>query len=442
MRSRPRLERALVHAADRLRLPREAGLILGVFLAFRLMMLITLRPEPLTFFGDYPYYYELAQLSDRGLWPYLHYWMEYPPIFPFLSTLIYRLTASGGYAAYTLTLSALNVLFGAANLILLMRLATRLHGAERATRLGWVYSALFVPLIFTWWQFETITACCILFALDRLLEGRDVPSAIAAGLGVMLKLVPLLIVPAVALTRPIRKTARYVGIVAGLVLLIAAPLFVAAPDTTRASLASPLAWSSWETVWALIDGNFRTGLLGGIDIHFDNALATTPVGNPSRLPDWLKAIGFGIVYVLILRRMRSASAQSAIGESAIGESATGVASYRTVGILTVTYLVFILWSKGWSPQWQVTLIPLILLMLPNASGIGFVLIFGLINLAEYPVLISRGLWGLVIVTILLRTLLLIVLLIEVVRRCQRMATDGRGQANKRIIGEPTNEPTN
>ena len=404
-------------ARVRLRLPRETGRIVGFFLAFRLMMLITLRPEHLTFFGDYPYYYELAKLSDRGLWPYLHYWVEYPPIFPFLSTIVFRLTALGGYDAYVLALGAISALFGAGNLIMLMRLASRLYGEATAARLGWVYSALFVPLVFSWWQYETITAFCILIALDRFLAGRDVSSAIAAGLGVMVKLVPLLILPAVVLARPIRKTVIYVGLVVLIIVLIIVPLFVATPDTTRASLASPLSWSSWETVWALIDGNYRTGLLGGIDIHFDNARAVTPVGNPSRLPDWIRAIGFGAVYVAILRRIKSAS-----GASASGDASYRDASYRTVGVLTITYVVFVLWSKGWSPQWQVNLFPLILLMMPDASGIGFVLIFGLVNLAEWPVLISRGLWGPVIVTILMRTLLLVVLLAELVRRCQRIGT--------------------
>ncbi|MGH2594132.1 MAG: glycosyltransferase 87 family protein, partial [Anaerolineae bacterium] len=346
-----------------------------------------------------------------GLWPYLHYWMEYPPIFPFLSTVVYRLTASADYDAYTFALGTINTLFSAGNLILLMRLASRLHGEATATRLGWVYTALSVPVIISWWQFEAITAFCLLFALDRLLDGRDGSSAIATGLGVMVKLVPLLIVPVVALVRPIRKTVIYVGIVTVVVVSIIAPLFVAAPDTTRASLASPVGWSSWETVWALIDGNLRSGALSGVDSHFDIALATTPVGNPPRVPDGLKAIGFGVVYVAILWR---------VVRSASGASASGDASYKTVGILTITYVLFLLWSKGWSPQWQMILIPLVLLMMPDASGIGFVLIFGLVNLVEWPVLISRDLWELVVVTIMFRTLLLVVLLVEIVRRCERL----------------------
>jgi len=388
-------------AVSRMRLPREAAWIVGLFLAFRLMMLIALRPEHLTFFGDYPYYFELAKLSDRGLWPYLHYWMEYPPLFPFLSTIIYRLTVLGGYDAYVMALGAINVMFSGGNLILLMRLGAKLHGDTVASRLGWVQTVLFVPMLFAWWQFEALTAFCVLFALDRLIDRRDMASALATGAGVMVKLVPALLIPAVALTRPVRTSAKYVAVVVLVVAAILVPLLVAAPDTTRASLASPLAWSSWETVWALIDGNLRTGLLGGIDIHFDAGLATLPVGNPSRVPDGLKAIVFGAVYLALMFRVRSAP---------------GDASFKTVGLLAITYVVFLLWSKGWSPQWQIILFPLVLLLMPDASGVGWVLIFGLVNLVEWPVLISRGLWTPVIATIVLRTLLLIVLLIELVRR--------------------------
>lgn len=400
----------------RLGLPREAMLIIGLFFAFRLMMQFTLRPEHITFFGDYPYYFELAQLSDQGMWPYLHYWMEYPPIFPFLSTIVYQLTA-GSYDNYVLVIGAIMLLFNCGSLIVLMRLATHMHGEETATRIAWVYSLLFVPLIFMWWQFEAITAFTMLFALDRLRNRHIMSSAIATGLGVMVKLVPLLILPAVALTRPLRQTAIFVGVVVLVVLLIVAPLFAAAPETTRISFLAPLGWSSWQTVWALSDGNLRTGLLGGIDIHLDNALATTPVGNPSRVPDGLKAIGFGLLYVGILWSMRRH-----MPRLSSNLKMDGAATYRLVGLLAITYVVFVLWSKGWSPQWQMILIPLMLLMMPDTSGIGFVVIFGLVNLVEFPMLISRGLWEPVVITIVLRTLLLIVLLIEFVRRIRQPAT--------------------
>jgi hypothetical protein len=409
--------------AGRLNLPRDGLLIVGLFIAFRVMILASVWP--VTLIGDYGYYFALARLSDQGSWPYLHYWMEYPPIFPFLSTAVYRLVGSGEYDAYALVIGTLLTLFSAGCLIVLMRLAWRLHGEAAATRLGWVYGALAVPVIITWWQFEPITAFCILVALDRFLAGRDVPSAIATGLGAMVKLVPLLVLPAVALARSIRKTMVYGAIALLVIAAVLAPLWIAAPETTRASMLSPLSWSSWETVWALIDDNYRSGSLGWVEIHFDNALATTPVGNPSRVPDALKAIVFGAAYLAILWRVRATAATSPV---------------HTIGIVTITYVVFLLWSKGWSPQWQMILIPLVLLLMPDRTGIGFVLVFGLVNLAEWPVLISRNQWSLVVVTILLRTLLLLVLLFELMNRLRSMGRDveepagaGYGRADRAAV---------
>ena len=165
-------------------------------------------------------------------------------------------------------------------------------------------------------------------------------------------------------------------------------------------------------------------MLGGIDIHFDNALATTPVGNPARIPDGLKAIGFGVVYLGILRWMgvvpRARRATQDEGRSA------RKAAFRVVGVLTITYLVFVLWLKGWSSPWQLILFPLVLLLMPNGLGIGFVLIIGLVNQAEWPVFFSRGLWVQAAAAILLRTLLLAILLIELAQRYRRMGAEEDG----------------
>jgi hypothetical protein len=208
----------------------------------------------------------------------------------------------------------------------------------------------------------------------------------------------------------------YAAIVIALIAIVYAPLLIAAPDMMRASLSMLSSRTSYETVWALIDGNLTTGLLGGVDIHLDPAQAGASTGNPPRIPDGLKAIGFGAAYLALLRRLWPASGLSASAPFAALRGSSRDASYRIVGVTAITFVFFALWSSGWSPQWQMTLIPLALLMLPDGSGIGFVLIFSLVNLAEWPVLISRGLWSLVVVTILLRTLLLVVLVAEMMRR--------------------------
>ena len=60
-------------------------LILILFITSRLMLLAALPPEAITTYGDYEHYANLARLSEEGLFPFLDYWYEFPPLFPFLS---------------------------------------------------------------------------------------------------------------------------------------------------------------------------------------------------------------------------------------------------------------------------------------------------------------------------------------------------------------------
>lgn len=76
------------------------------------------------------------------------------------------------------------------------------------------------------------------------------------------------------------------------------------------------------------------------------------------------------------------------------------------------WTLFFIWMPGWSPQWVYYLLPLIVLALPlrTAALVGTTLIF--VNLLEWPILLSRGLFWALPISILLRTFLLVILAIE------------------------------
>ncbi|MCP4540307.1 MAG: DUF2029 domain-containing protein, partial [Chloroflexi bacterium] len=185
--------------------------IVALFVALRLMVMATFPPDSLTLFGDYIYYYELATYSDQGYLPFIHYWSEYPPIFPFLSVGVYQLAHlfGGGYHIYVYLMGLLMLVVNTVNLLLFLRLAQRLRGEGSVERLGWVYSVLFVPLIYTWWNFDALTLLSLLLALELLLNGREYWSAAVVGVGALIKLVPLLLFPAVMRTRPWRRWFGY-----------------------------------------------------------------------------------------------------------------------------------------------------------------------------------------------------------------------------------------
>ena len=68
-----------------------------------------------------------------------------------------------------------------------------------------------------------------------------------------------------------------------------------------------------------------------------------------------------------------------------------------------------LWLPGYSPQWVLYLVPLILLALPFRMGVMMAVVLVLVNLLEWPVLLSRGvfdgLWLVVPVRFILTALL-------------------------------------
>jgi len=134
--------------------------------------------------------------------------------------------------------------------------------------------------------------------------------------------------------------------------------------------------------------------------HFDAAKAAEPVNNPARIPTWLSFIPFALLGLFIFTRPQMLTD----------------ANLDTVIFTTLTFIIFILWSQGWSPQWQTFLIPLLLLSLPYRRAVLFIILLGFVNLLEWPVILSRGLTELLPITIFARTFIFILLGLDLYQR--------------------------
>ena len=376
------------------------------------MLLAAFTSDAIATYGDFAHYFNLAHLSDQGLLPFLDYWYEFPPLFPLLSLGIYQLTSSttGALHSYIYALAMVMLAFDAGNLYLLFRIAHQMKGKQIALRISWVYLALPIALIYNWRTFDGLTTFWMLLAFYWLLlssqNGSEKHhlfywSAVALGLGVMTKYVPIILLPAVWLRWPIKSAVKYSVILALIALVTLAPILIVSPEFGVASLKAQASKSSWQTVWALIDGNTGTGNFGPIIEHFDPALATKLQGKPERIPSWLTLIPIsGVGLYLFLRTRRS----------------SGMDSLAT--FITLTFALFFLWSKGWSPQWQMMLLPFVLLAFPSRNGILFCALFGLVSFIEWPVLLSRGMTDWLWLTITFRTLMLVGLFVASVQGLQ------------------------
>jgi uncharacterized membrane protein len=379
----------------KLRLEPHRGflLILTLFVAFRLMMAMAYPPEALTSYSDYPYFYALADLARQGYYPLLHYWYEYPPIFPYLSQAVYTITS--GYHAYATLLAAVMLIFEAGNLVLLYLIANEIHDREISLKIAWIYSCLLVPVFFLWNGLDSLSLFFMLLSLLWLLRNRHALSAVALGLGLMTKYLPGILLATVWRFVKRRRALAYTLITAMVAMAILLPFAVASPYYTLASLRSQASKSSWQTIWAFIDGNYTTGLFGPVADHLDPAKAGLQLHNPSRIPWFVTVPLFALIYLYLYSRPVDTEDKKAL------LSFTGM-----------TLCLFFLWSKGWSPQWQVMLIPLILLAFPNGLGVLYCLVLGFVNFLEWPIILSRGLNRLLILTVPLRTVLLTLMLVE------------------------------
>jgi hypothetical protein len=375
--------------------PVTFSLILTLFVTGRLMLLLAFPPENLITYGDYKHYFNLANMSRDDFYPYLHYWYEFPPVFPYLNILVYQL-AGQQLKNYILWLAFVLLIVECGNLFLLYRLALSLYGQARALTTAWIYAALFVPVFFWLGNFDALTTFFILLALYSLIKSKRALLAAALGLGAMVKFLPVLLLATVWRTRGFRSAVGY-GLAALIIsLVIFAPFAVRNPTMTLASLRAQAGKSSYETVWAIIDGNYTTGNFGPLADHFDPAKASQPLNRPARLPTWLTLIPFGLLGLFVLTRPRH------------------LASWPLDSVLftTFTFIIFCLWSQGWSPQWQTFLIPLLLLSFAEKRAVLFIIVLGFINFLEWPVMLSRGLNYLLPLTIIARTVVLVLLAVE------------------------------
>ncbi|HJW91509.1 MAG TPA: hypothetical protein VJ436_12775 [Anaerolineales bacterium] len=371
-------------AGDQLRM-------VGLFLAARAFLLISLPLDGLRGYGDFQHFFNLAKLG----WPFLDIWVEFPPIFPFLSALLYRL-AGGRQSGYDYLLAGLLTLAQAASLWLFLRLAEKLHGQQAGLRRGWSYFALSAGLAYGWWYFDPLATLAMLLGLFWTLEGRVRRAGLALGLGMLLKWFPGLVLAVAWQHLSPRRAALTSAVSLGLTAAVLLGLYLVSPDLTGASLRSQFSKGSWETIWALIDGNLHTGNFGDLAGRFDPAQASEAQGQAARLPVWGTLPVFAVAGAWLFWRGRPIPAGHP-------------EPIRAVAFLGLAWSVFLLWLPGYSPQWVLYLLPLILLVLREREALLMAGLLALVNLLEWPLLLSRGLfWGLYL-TVPLRTGLLVLL---------------------------------
>ncbi len=367
----------------------------GLFFA-RLIGLLSAPLASLRGYGDMIHYHVVYGLPG---WPFFNYWIEYPPVFPFLSAFLNRLAGGQEHVFYYL-LDFLLIAADSGSIYLFTRMVSRLFSPEDALVRAGVYLLVLVSLPYVWWYFDPLVVFFLLLGLNLILEQRVWGAGAAVAIGIALKFFPALAMLAAWRRYSWKRLVGLAAISLAPVILLYAVFWLASPNLTAASLRSQAGKGSWETVWALLDGNIRTGSFGPAEERLDPAKAGVLQGNPAVVPPLINLVVFGGVGLWALSRFQPV------------KNAPLDSGRQSLALVGFAWGLFVLWSPGWSPQWILYLLPLALLTLPGRQVYLLAAALILVNLLEWPVMLSRGYFWALWLTIPIRTLILGILAAE------------------------------
>lgn len=350
----------------------DFAMLLILFVAFRVMTVLFFQPGGyFRAYSDFTFYMGAASVTNEGYYPFIDFWLEYPPLFPWLFTGFYRLSLLlpkpedprlWFYSLVGLTL----VLFETGNLILVYTIGRQVYDRGQALQKVTFYAALFYPVYVLTANFDTIPLFFMLLGLNLILEGRAVASGIALGVGFCVKLTPI-IMAAVGfrVLSGLRQKMKHV-LAAGLaVIALSIPFIILDANLYLIPFRATLGRSSWENVWALMEGFFGYGEVGGD--RFDRTVSDFAL-HPSTLPWLWITVLFGLIYLFFYTRLIDYRDRR-----------------KVLGLSTLTLALFMLYSKGYSPQFLVYVLPLVVLYCPPLRAIAYALSLTALNFLEHPV---------------------------------------------------------
>jgi hypothetical protein len=379
-------------------------LILAGFLTFRLLL-------PLGFGSIGPDIYDYMRwgsLADSGLYPYVHYWSEYPPLFGWSAILIYRLSTLVPALPeeprywFAIVLRLTMTLFDVGSLFLVHGMAQQLGSKSRAVRTAAFFAGGFIIAYAAAGWFDSMPLFFLLLTLYLALRDHYTSSAVAASIGFLVKLVPIVLVPVVV--RRIARLRDAIGYVIAFgvsTLVILLPFLLNSSQYLLAFARGTFNRPSWNSLWAILEGGYTFGAVIPVMERFSSEnVSAAPVANP--LPWPIIHLAFAVVFLFIYTRRLDWRKP-----------------LNTVAFAGLSINLFLLWSKGYSGQFVVYVIPFVVLLLPNWRGLTYAALLSVLWIAEFPLSLLtfasatvEAPNGSLVWIILARTAILIVLCLE------------------------------
>jgi len=429
--------------------------LLILFSSFRLFAILLFRPGGfIADNSDYEFYAAWGLTVPMGYTTFIDLWTAYPPLFPALMLPVFEW--SSRIAPWVEPRLFFHVLFGLelllfeiGNFILIYRLARRLETDQPdnnspqppynpttlhvplSLKATVFYALLFAPVYTLLGWFEAMPLFFLLLGLDLLLSRRRglwIASAMAAALGFLVKLTPMMLVPVAvrwfgarlsfdAVRREwfnrhsqgnLLKPTIYALVFAGVVIGIGLPLVHFDASLALSSFTVNSIRPPWQSVWALLDGYYGFGL---VPVDMRNLRGLSEGGQwSSSLPWTWITLGFALLYLWLYTRPYDWR------------------RIRTPVVFTAVSVIWLfLYSKGWSPQFVVWVLAFVVLLRADMVGVLLAVMLTLLNVLEssvFLILLPNEQW-IMTTTVLARTALLLLLAIDFLGQIWPHAQTGR-----------------
>ncbi len=357
-------------------------------------------------------YLDMLRLNYGGLAPYRDYWLEYPPILPWLLQVVGALALKipawdSQILVPNFLLRVALAVFDVGNLGLMYATARRVWGPTNGLLTAMAWALAFTPLVTYLGWYDPLALFFLLLAVYACVVDRATVAGLAMGIGFCVKVFPAVLIPLAVLSLPTwRRRLWAVGVAGAAVLAVFGPLWLSSPAYVSAWFINLFGRGGWETIWALLDGYAGYGVVAPLQVRNDPAAASA-AEVASRWPGLWITLAMAIGYLTVATRRIDWSRLETRLWFALFSLGT-----------------FLLVSKGYSPQWNTYIVALTVLALPFRSGIPYILVLDLLLMLEFPVaiILYRDDAQVISAVIVLRTAVFALITLEAAARVWPRAT--------------------
>jgi glycosyl transferase family 87 len=320
--------------------------------------------------SDWLFYYHIVSLAERGLYPFVNYWSEYPPLFPMLLVGTQRIAGHDLWSDQA-TFSQVYIAFMSAiylaNLVLVWDLVRIAHSLRAAWLALILYAAC--PLIawFTVGWFDGVAVLLLLLGMRALVARQAQRAGFLIGLGILTKVFPGVLLLAAPGILGWRRTLRMTAMAGGVLAAVLLALVIVRADLLWATALSIMTRPAWETLPALLGGNYLYGLLPPAADRFSVESARSDPTVTSGLAFTIQALTAVLAVVAAWYQSRRCTVRPADAYALVAFGIT----------------MLLLGSKGFSPQYLLWILPLILLVWPNRVGAFYILAISVYGYCYY-----------------------------------------------------------